>query len=208
MPDKLENLKELQKFLGLINYARPFLKNIGKIAGPLNSKIGKNGQRFFNIEDINLVRKIKNMIKNILPLQLSLESDYLILETDGCDLGWGGILKSKPHKYSPTDQEKLCRYSSGIYKEKGYKTSLDCEILAIIYTLDAFKLFIISKKEFTIRTDSEAIVKYSQNMKEKSRHRRWQKFSLSIAEYNINFEHIKRKDNRLADELSGKIYNI
>ncbi|KAL3505234.1 hypothetical protein ACH5RR_035075 [Cinchona calisaya] len=43
MPDKLENLKELQKFLELINYARPFLKDIGKITGPLYSKTGKNG---------------------------------------------------------------------------------------------------------------------------------------------------------------------
>ena len=35
MPDKLDNVKELQKFLGIVNYARSFIKDLGKIAGPL-----------------------------------------------------------------------------------------------------------------------------------------------------------------------------
>lgn len=43
MPDKLEDLKELQQFLGLVNYARPYIKNIGKIAGPLYSKTSLKG---------------------------------------------------------------------------------------------------------------------------------------------------------------------
>lgn len=59
MPDKLNNLKDLQKFLGIINYARPFIKDLGKIAGPLYSKTGTKGQKKFNIEDIKLVQKIK-----------------------------------------------------------------------------------------------------------------------------------------------------
>lgn len=33
-PDKLENLKQIQQFLGLVNYARSFIKDLGKIAGP------------------------------------------------------------------------------------------------------------------------------------------------------------------------------
>ena len=83
MPDKLNNLKDLQKFLGIVNYARPFIKDLGKIAGPLYSKTGNKGQRNFNIEDIKLVQKIKEKIKNILDLNMPLESDYLIIETDG-----------------------------------------------------------------------------------------------------------------------------
>ncbi|KAJ9544475.1 hypothetical protein OSB04_024182 [Centaurea solstitialis] len=46
--DKLEDLKQLQKFLGVINYARPFIKNLGKIAGPLYAKTSPNWQKKFN----------------------------------------------------------------------------------------------------------------------------------------------------------------
>ena len=40
LPDKIEETKELYKFLGLLNYARPFIKNLSRIAGPLFSKVG------------------------------------------------------------------------------------------------------------------------------------------------------------------------
>ena len=39
-PDKIEETKELQKILGLLNYTRPFIKNLSRIAGPLFSKVG------------------------------------------------------------------------------------------------------------------------------------------------------------------------
>ena len=58
-PDKLEDLKILQSFLGLLNYARPYIKNLSRLAGPLYSKTKNTGQRYFNQEDIKLVQKIK-----------------------------------------------------------------------------------------------------------------------------------------------------
>lgn len=84
-------------------------------------------------------------------------------------------------------------------------TSLDFEILAIIYVLEAFKLFIISHKEITIRTDCEAIEKYLENKKERGiLSNRWLKFKNAVFNRgtNINWEHIKRKTNFLPDKLS------
>ena len=83
MSYRLNSLKDLQKILGIINYARPFIKDLEKLAGPLYSKTGSKGQRNFNIEDIKLVQKIKDKIKNISDLNMPLEWDYLIIETDG-----------------------------------------------------------------------------------------------------------------------------
>ena len=40
-PNKIEETKELQNFLGLLNYARPFIKDLSKIAGHLFNKIKK-----------------------------------------------------------------------------------------------------------------------------------------------------------------------
>lgn len=96
MPDKLDNTKDLQKILGLINYARNFIKDLGKIVGPLYSKTGTKGQKHFNTEDIKLVQQIKDKVKNISDLSIPLESDYLIIETDGSLKGWGAVLKARP----------------------------------------------------------------------------------------------------------------
>lgn len=203
MPDKLDKTKELQKFLGMLNYARHFIKDLGKVAGPLYAKTGSTGQKFFNIEDIKLVQKLKDMIKTIPDLQLLLESDYLIIETDGCDTGWGAILKARPNKYSSKKDEKLCAYNSGQFKEKGQRSSIDLEVLAVIYGLNSFRIYIINKPEVLVRTDCEAIVKFYQKIADKhSSTRRWLNFINETSIYNLKFEHIKGIDNNLADQLS------
>ena len=204
-PDKIESLKQLQAFLGLVNYARPYIKNLSKYTGPLYNKASPKGNRDFNIEDIKQIQEIKKLAQNLKPLGLPLQTEYLIIETDGSSSGWGGILLSKDNKYGNKSTEKICRYSSGTYKEKGYMTSLDYEILAIIYVLETFKLFIISQKEITVRTDCESIVKYIDNKKEKGTiNNRWLKFKHAISNCgtNINWEHIKGKNNFLPDQLS------
>ena len=38
-------------------------------------------------------------VKNLQDLKLPLDTDYLTIESDGCELGWGAVLKTKPHKY-------------------------------------------------------------------------------------------------------------
>ena len=136
------------------------MKNLSRIAGPLFSKVGSKGHKYFNQEDIKLVKSLKEIVTKLPPLDLPLINDYLIIETDDCSLGWGAVLLAKPHKYLAKNTEKICRYSSGKYKEKGNISSIDAEVLAIIYAIDSFRILIISKKEITIRTDFEAIVKF------------------------------------------------
>ena len=63
--DKIEETKELQKFIGLLNYARPFIKNLSRIAGPLFSKVGSKGHQYFNQEDIKLVKTLKDLVTKL-----------------------------------------------------------------------------------------------------------------------------------------------
>lgn len=81
--DKLEDIKTLRTFLGLLNYARSYLKDIEKNSGVLYNKTSTKGQRYFNRE---VVKKIKNMVKVLPTLTLPLDKDYLVIEIDGCEL--------------------------------------------------------------------------------------------------------------------------
>ena len=115
---------------------------------------------------------------------------------------------AKPHKYSAKNTEKIYRYRSGKYKEKGNISSIDAEVLTITYTIDSFRILIISKKEITIRTDCEAIVKFYKLKNEKrSSQRRWLYFTEIIinTRIKIEIEHIKGKYNSLADSLNRLI---
>lgn len=94
-------------------------------------------------------------------LTLPVETDYLLVETDSSANGWGAVLKRIQDEYASPKTEEICRYGSGKFKEKSDALwSLDYEILAVGYALDSFRLFFISKKIFTLRTDCDATVKY------------------------------------------------
>ena len=205
----VRNIKALQQFLGLANYARPFIKNLGKLIGPLYSKLGGTGVKQFNVEDDKQIIKVKQAVTNLPDLKLPLDTDYLIIECDGCEEGWGAILKSKPNKYSPKTEEQICRYGSGQYRERRLTSSIDQEILAVNYALDSFRLFLLNKKEILVRTDCEAIVKFFHNKNSKRiSQRRWLAFKDRIlnSNYHIIFEHIKGKNNILADTLSRCLF--
>jgi len=197
----MNDKKTLQQFLGIVNYARNYIENLAKLAGPLYAKLRKNGQKHFNSEDIRLVRVIKEKVKELKPLELPLDGYYFIIEIDASEIGWGAILKQKPNKYSPKTEERICRYASGKYKLKAINNT-DREILAVINAINAFNL---GFKEFIVRTDCEAICKYYNKVNsKKSSTRRWVLFEDIITGngYNVIFEHIKGKDNTLPDIFS------
>lgn len=59
-PNKIEETKKLQSFLGLVNYARIYIKNLSQLLGPLWAKLSKTGQKRFNKQDELLVQQIKD----------------------------------------------------------------------------------------------------------------------------------------------------
>ena len=160
-PDKLEDLKTLQSFLGLLNYVRSYIKNLSQLVGPLYSK--NTGQKYrakyFNQEDIKLVQKIKEFVKNLSTLHLSLENEYKIIQLDASQTGWGGILLALTNNL----EEKLCIYCSRTFNEyQKNLSSIDLEIEAIILVLEKFQLF-LKQEQFTLRTDCENIKKLFEN---------------------------------------------
>ena len=112
----------------------------------------------------------------------------MIVESDGCEVSWGAILKSKPNKYASKSEEQICRYNSGQYRERGLTSSINKKILAVNYALDSFRLFLLNKKEILVRTDCEAIVKFFNNRDSKRiSQRRWLSFKDRILNSNMKF---------------------
>ncbi|KAG6489730.1 hypothetical protein ZIOFF_051007 [Zingiber officinale] len=70
--------------IGILNYARSYIPNLGKILGPLYSKTSPNGEKRMNAQDWSLINKVKSMIKELPELAIPPANCYIIIEADGC----------------------------------------------------------------------------------------------------------------------------
>ena len=121
--------------------------------------------------------------------------------------GWGGICKWKPKQYDPKTFEKVCAYASG--KFSPIKSTIDAEIHAVINSLEKFRIYYLDKRDITLRTDCDAIVRfYGKSTDNKPSKVRWLTFVdyLTGTGVHVHIEHIDGKDNVLADSLSRLVF--
>lgn len=199
MPTK----KGLQSWLGIVNYARPHIKDTGKLLGPLYSKTSPHGDKRFKPSDWDLVNKIKELVNNLPDMTIPPKEAHIVLEVDGCTEGCGGVCKWKWKKEDPKNMEQVSAYASG--KFPTVKSPVDAEIYACMETMQRLKMYYLDKREITLRTDCEAIVRfYNKTATNKPSRVRWLGFMdyLTGTGVDVHIEHIDGKSNRFADELS------
>lgn len=131
--DAMKDKKGLRSWLGILNYARAYIPNLGTLLGPLYSKTRTHGDKRMKDSDWKIVRQIKEKVQNRPDLDLPPAQCYIILESDGCMEGWGGICKWKKKKGDPRSSEKVCAYASR--KFKVLKSTVDAEIHASMESL-------------------------------------------------------------------------
>ena len=105
-------------------------------------------------------------------------------------------------------EEKLRRYCSETFNDyQKNLSSTNVEIEAIILVLEKFQLF-LNQEQFTLKTNFENIKNFFENKNSsKLSTKRWIRFQNCLIGFKPKFEHIKGKDNILADWLSKQIIN-
>nr|ATZ69454.1 ORF3 polyprotein [Cacao swollen shoot CD virus] len=205
---ELSTTKGLRSFLGLLNYARIYIPNLGRKLSPLYAKVSPTGEKKLNKQDWNLINEIKQMVQKLPDLDIPPTRSCIVIESDGCMEGWGGICKWKTTKEDSRTTERICAYASG--KFGVIKSTIDAEIYALIKALDAFKIFYLDKGHLIVRTDCQAIVTfYNKTNVHKPSRIRWITFLDYITGLGVQvtIEHIDGKDNHLADTLSRLVWS-
>ncbi|GJZ69933.1 ORFIII-like polyprotein [Tanacetum coccineum] len=123
--EELKTKKGLRSFLVILNYSRNHILKLGILLRPLYEKTNAHGDKILKSSDYELVRKIKEQVQNLPDLEIPPESAYIILETDGCIEGWGGIVKWKKSKGDPRSLEKIYAYFADAVTKTGVKINIE-----------------------------------------------------------------------------------
>jgi len=157
-PDIIKDKKQLQRFLGCLNYVSDFFAQLKQLCAPLYKRLRKKPIPWIDTH-INIVEQIKQKIKSLPCLGMPNPSANMIVEIDASDVGYEGILKQKYH-----DKQQLVRFHSGLWigPRQNYST-IKKEILSIVLCISKFQDDLFFKK-FLLRIDCKSANEVLQRM--------------------------------------------
>ena len=145
------NVKEVQKFLGLANYYRRFIKDFAKLVAPLHMLVRKEQKWKWEKEQEETFGKLKRVF-TIEPILAIPDIDReMRVEVDALDYATGGVLSLK---YEDGKWRPVVFISKSLNAtERNYEIH-DKEMLAVIRCLKVWRHYLEGAKlEFKIWTD-------------------------------------------------------
>jgi len=194
------NVKEVQKFLGLANYYRRFIKNFAKVAVLLHVLVRKEQKWKWEEEQEEAFRRLKKAFTTE-PVLAILDIDReMRVEVDTSDYATGGILSTKCEdgKWRPVAFISKSLNAT----EQNYEIH-DKEMLAVIRCLEAWRHYLEEAKlEFKIWTDHKNLQYFMTSQKLNHRQARW---ALYLSQFNFTLKHVLGKSMEKADRLSKRL---
>ena len=189
-----KNKKQLQAFLGAVNYYRIFIKNLAMIAEPLYRLLRKNVKYEWREEHSIAVKTLKEKLADTPILKYPNFEKPFILCTDASLTGIGACLMQLHNKVLHPISFMSKRLTPA---QQNYSTTKR-EALSLIYALEHFRQIILCYP-VTVYTDHFPLKGILSKPTKDACLNRW---SLLVQEYNIDLKYIPGKDNILADVLS------
>jgi len=186
----------VQRFLGLTNWLRKFIKDYARIAAPLTRLTGKVPFEFGEQEMAAFEMLKQKLISPPILRHPDLDLPF-ILRTDACKIGFGAILSQRdPDGSKP---EHIIRYGSKktSAQEAKYSAS-DLECAAAVHFIKKYHPY-LAGGPFTLVTDHQAL-KYLMTTKDLTG--RLARYALYLQEYDFEVEYRKGKEHGDVDALS------
>ncbi|QHO48459.1 polyprotein [Arachis hypogaea] len=146
-PDENMTVKQVQQFLGIVNYIRDFIPAVTKHTSQLSKLLQKKPPPW-GPEQTTAVKTLKKIAQDPPPLKIP-STGKRILQTDASDEFWGAVLLEEID-----GTRHYCAHASGKFKEseKHYHATYK-EILAVKRGIEKFN-FHLSSYHFTVEMDN------------------------------------------------------
>ena len=190
------DVKQLQRFLGMINFYRRFLPSLALIVSPLTVLTSPSRVFEWNVEAEKAFIEAKRLLASASVLVHPVDKANISLAVDASDTHVGGVLQQTlGGKIAP-----LAFFSRKLTDtEKRYST-FDRELLAVFSTIRHFR-FMLEGRRFFVLTDHKPLT-YALFRASPPWSARQQRHLSYISEFTSDIRHISGRDNVVADCLS------
>lgn len=190
-----KNQRQLRKFLGVCNFHQQFIVNYASYVEPLLVLLRKGNRWRWTTELQKSFENLRSKFAESIYLVHPDEGKSWIINTDASGKAIGSVLMQQ----GEGENLNIISTASRVLKpaEQRY-TTCEKELLAVIYALQHFKIYIYGRKVILF-TDNQAITFLQKCVITSNRVARWM---MEIQQYDIEIRHIKGVQNYLADVLS------
>ena len=192
---KPKNKKEIQRFLGLANFNRRFIKNYSTLAKPLTSLVSEKVQFEWGAAQEEAFTVLKDKLGNVNNLYLPKWKETFHIQTDASGIAVGGML------YQVDKIGQICPisfHSQTLTKAETRWDVTDRELWAIISCLRKWRVYCCEGK-VTFHTDHEPLKNIRNRKDPRNKIMRWLN-ELEAVEYEVKY--IPGDLNGVADSLS------
>jgi transposase InsO family protein len=191
------DLKELQRFLGLLNYYRRFMPGLAKVICPLtNATAGKPKNLSWTAEMLQSFEAAKAALAAAVPLHFPDPAADISLAVDASDSHVGAVLQ----QLTAGAWRPLSFFSRKLSAAESRYSAFDRELLAAYLAIRHFR-FMLEGRPFTLFTDHLPLVSAIHRVSPPWTARQ-QRHLAFISEFSVQLVHTPGLQNVVADALS------
>ena len=197
-----KNKKELQSWLGIVNYYRKFVPNMSTVVQPLTHLLANDVQWVWSQDCVQTCKEVKRLLASSEVLVHYNPSKPVVLAVDASAYGLGAVIS-----HYDTDmefQERPIAYASRTLTsaERNY-SQIEKEALAIVFGIQKFHQYLYGRR-FTLWTDHKPLTlilgpKKGIPVLAASRIQRW---AIQLSAYQFDIKYRSTDKNGNADTLS------
>src|SRR5271155_23155 len=196
---KPKTVKEVQSFLGFINFYRRFIHDFARVARPLHELTRKTVVWNWTSKEQAAFEELKGLVMSTPILVFPREDKPFLLEADASDFATGAVLSQEGSDGKLHPVGYMSQSLSAV--ERNYEIH-DKEMLAIMLGLEEWRHFLEGAKcKFEIITDHKNLEYFRSAQKLNRRQARW---SLYLSRFDFTLTHKPGKTMLKVDSLSRR----
>ncbi|UYV73466.1 hypothetical protein LAZ67_10003518 [Cordylochernes scorpioides] len=190
--------RQLQRFIGLVNYYHRFIKNSSHILAPLYSLLktkSPNASLNWTSDTLEAFQNIKNALAENTLLNYPQPNSTLSVLVDASNVAVGGVLQ----QLNDTAWEPISFFSKKLSPAETKYSAFDRELLAAFLSVKHFSYF-LDGKTFMLFTDHKPLTYAFTSKSERSP--RQERHLNYLSQFSMDIRYVKGSENIVADTLS------